>query len=105
MRRPGERSGPEPLGEILSRLFTARGWGRRGERQRLEDAWRAAAGEDVAAKTRVGSLRRGVLEIEVGNGVLMQELASFRKRKLLEDLKAKLPGTPLRELKFRAGGV
>lgn len=46
-----------------------------------------------------------MLEIEVGNGVLMQELASFRKRKLLDDLKAKLPDTPLRELKFRAGVI
>jgi len=105
MSRGGERSGPEPLGEILGRLFTARGWGRRGERQRLEDAWRSAAGPDVAAKTRLGSLKRGVLEIEVGNGALMQELSSFRKRKLLDDLKEKLPGTPLRDLKFRSGVV
>lgn len=105
MKHDSERSGPEPLGEILSRLFTARGWGRRGERQRLEAAWNAAVGDAIAARTRIGSLKRGVLEIEVGNGVLMQELASFRKRKLLDDLKAKLPDTPLRELKFRAGVI
>ena len=31
-----DHKGPESLGEILSRLFTARGWGRRQDRLRLE---------------------------------------------------------------------
>src|SRR5207245_1940637 len=65
--------GPEPLGEILSRLFTARGWGRRQERLRLEQAWVQAIGESGAGQTQVGGLRRGVLEVVVGNAVLMQE--------------------------------
>ena len=34
-----DHKGPESLGEILSRLFTARGWGRRQDRLRLEEAW------------------------------------------------------------------
>ena len=31
--------GPEPLSEVLSRLFAARGWGRQQDRLRLERAW------------------------------------------------------------------
>ena len=31
--------GPEPLAEVLSRLFTARGWGRRQGRLHLANAW------------------------------------------------------------------
>jgi predicted nucleic acid-binding Zn ribbon protein len=95
--------GPEALGEIVSRLFAARGWGRRQERLRLEDAWRAAVGPQGAAHTRVGAWRRGVLEVEVDNAVLMQELAHFQKRRLLEQLRARLPGTTLTDLRFRAG--
>jgi predicted nucleic acid-binding Zn ribbon protein len=97
--------GPELVGEILSRLFTARGWGRRQERLRLEQAWQEVIGEQGAEQTLVGGLRRGVLDIVVGNAVLLQELAHFRKRQLLEGMRQRLPRQPITELRFRAGVV
>jgi predicted nucleic acid-binding Zn ribbon protein len=103
IRRDVPEHGPERLGEILSRLFTARGWGRRQERLRLEQAWAEAVGPEHASHTRAESLRRGVLEVVVDNAVLLQELAHFHKRRLLEQLRTRLPGTPLRDLRFRAG--
>lgn len=98
-----EGSGPENLADVLARLFTSRGWGRKSERVRLENAWEEVVGPEHAAATRVGALRRGVLEIEVKNGVLLQELAQFHKRRLLAALRAKLAGVTLTDLKFRAG--
>jgi predicted nucleic acid-binding Zn ribbon protein len=95
--------GPEPLGEILSRLFTARGWGRRQGRLRLEQAWAEAAGAEIAKHTRAGALRRGVLEVEVASAVLLQELAHYHKRRLLEQLRKGLPELTLTDLRFRAG--
>jgi predicted nucleic acid-binding Zn ribbon protein len=95
--------GPEPLGEILSRLFAARGWGRRQGQLRLENAWAEAVGAAHSPCTRVAGLRRGVLEVEVNNGVLLQELAHFHKRRLLAELRQRLPGTTLTDLRFRAG--
>ena len=104
MRRAGEpEKGPEALGEILSRLFAARGWGRRQGQLRLEKAWAEAAGPETAGHTRVGTLRRGVLEVLVDNAVLMQELAHFQKRRLLEDLRRRLTGVAVIDLRFRAG--
>ena len=100
----GER-GPEGLGEILARLFTARGWGRRQGRLHLERAWAEAAGPEYAAQTRVAGLRRNVLEVVVGNDVLLQELAHFHKRRLLDALRGRLPGTALTDLRFRAGVI
>lgn len=99
--------GPELLGEVLSRLFTARGWGRRQERLRLEQAWADALSVCGFAPehTQVAALRRGVLEVIVDNAVLMQELAHFHKRRLLELLRGRLPGAALNELRFRAGVV
>jgi hypothetical protein len=100
-------SGPERLGEILSRLFIARGWGRQQERLRLEQAWDdalTACGLSTRG-IRAGGLRRGVLEVLVGNGVLLQELAHFHKRRLLEEIRRRLPGTPITDLRFRAGVV
>jgi predicted nucleic acid-binding Zn ribbon protein len=102
--KPPER-GPEPLSEILSRLFTSRGWGRRQDRLRLERVWVEAAGPTIAAHTRVAKLAKGVLEVVVDSAVLIQELTAFHKRRLLQQLKALLPGTPLTDLRFKAGLV
>lgn len=98
-----ESRGPENLAEVLGRLFTSRGWGRKTERLRLEEAWAAVAGPEAAPHTRVGAFRRGVLEVEVRGGVLLQELAQFRKRPLLAALRLALPGTTFADLKFRSG--
>jgi hypothetical protein len=102
-----EREGPEVLGEILSRLFTSRGWGRRQDRLRLEDAWSAAVAACGLAPrdTKVIALRCGVLEVAVGSGVLLQELAHYHKRRLLEQLRGRLTGTVVTDLRFRAGLV
>jgi predicted nucleic acid-binding Zn ribbon protein len=96
--------GPELLGEVLSRIFAARGWGRRQERTRLEVAWREALGPAFADHTRLGILRRGTLEVLVDNAVVMQELAHFHKRRLLDHLRRQLPDMLITALRFRAGG-
>jgi hypothetical protein len=100
IRRDVPPRGPEGIGEILGRLFTARGLGRRQDRLHLERAWNEAAGPVHSAHTRIGALRRGVV---VDNAVLMQELAHYHKRRLLEALRKRLPNTPLSDLRFRAG--
>ena len=95
--------GPELLGEVLSRLFVARGWGRRQERTQLEQAWMEAVGPSIASHTRLGITRRGILEVLVDNAVLMQELAHYHKRRVLAHLRERLPGTSIADLRFRAG--
>jgi len=99
--------GPELLKEILGRLFIARGWGRRQDRLRLEHAWAesVAACGLAPASTRVSALRRGVLEVLVDNAVMLQEMAHFHKRKLLQAIRGKLAGTTIIDLRFRAGVV
>ncbi|MBY0524993.1 MAG: DUF721 domain-containing protein [Gemmataceae bacterium] len=97
--------GPELLGEVLSRLFTARGWGRQQERLRLEEAWAEAVGAEHARHTSVAGLRRGILEVVVANASLLQELAHFHKRRLLAQLRQRLPKNPITDLRFRAGVV
>jgi len=98
-------NGPELLGEILSRLFVAKGRRRRQEQLRLEKASALAVGPEGSKQTRVAGLRRGVLEVTVGNAVLLQELAHYQKRQLLEQLRIQLPGTTLTDLRFRAGVI
>jgi predicted nucleic acid-binding Zn ribbon protein len=95
--------GPENISDILARLFTARGWSRQTERTRLETAWAETIDPSMKGETRVVAIRRGVLEIEVKNAVLIQELSQFHKRRLLTDIRKRLPGTAVVDLKFRAG--
>jgi predicted nucleic acid-binding Zn ribbon protein len=94
---------PEPLKEILARLFLSRGWGQRQDRLRLEEAWRQAVGEVAAEQTQLGALRRGVLEVLVRDAVLLQELAHFQKRQLVAALQQSLGPTRVTELRFRLG--
>jgi hypothetical protein len=98
-----DKKGPENLGEILGGLFTSRGWGRKNDRVKLEGAWAEAAGPQLLKDTRVTVVRRGVMEIEVKNSVLMQELAQYHKRGLLGKLRKLLPSLTLTDLKFKAG--
>ncbi|WP_439622224.1 DUF721 domain-containing protein [Gemmata sp.] len=102
MAADGNR-GPENIADILGKLFTSRGWGRKNERVRLEMAWADAAGPELLKSTRVLGLKRGVLEVDVRNAVQMSELAQFHKRGLLAKLRAALPGVTLTDIKFRAG--
>jgi hypothetical protein len=95
--------GPEKVADVLGRLFTSRGWGRKNDRLRLEAAWADAAGEALLKDTRVLGLKRGVLEVEVRNAVLMSELAQYHKRGLLAKLRKALTGVTLTDVKFRAG--
>jgi predicted nucleic acid-binding Zn ribbon protein len=95
--------GPERLKDVLARVFTLRGWGRRSGRLHLEKAWTEVLDQHHRERTRVLSLKRGVLEVEVNDAVLMQELSSFHRRRLLDALKKSLPNENVRELRFRAG--
>lgn len=97
-----DNRGPENLSDILGRLFTSRGWGRKNDRLRLESAWAAAVGEQLLKDTAVLGMKRGVLEVAVRNAVLLQELTQFHKRGLLTKLRAAMPGVTLTDLKFRA---
>jgi predicted nucleic acid-binding Zn ribbon protein len=97
--------GPRPLSEILGDLFTVRGYGRLLARQELEDAWNAAVGEPYCRQTRLGEVRRGVLNVTVAHSTLLEELAAFRKPALLEAVRAAALATTIHDIRFRVGPV
>lgn len=97
--------GPKPLSEILGELFAARGLGRLHAQKELEDAWNAAVGEPGCRQTRVGEVRRGVLNVTVAHPVLLEELAAFQKPTLLAALRRNAPGTVVHDIRFRVGPV
>src|SRR3954463_1089913 len=99
------RRGPRALSEILGELFTVRGYGRLRARHELEEAWTAAVGEPACRQTRLGEVRRGVLNVTVAHPALLEELAAFRKSELLAALRRDAPGTVVHDIRFRVGPV
>jgi hypothetical protein len=96
---------PRSLSDILSEIFTARGYGRWWARQELENAWDAAVGEPHCHQTRVGEVRHGVLNVTVAHSTLLEELSAFRKAALLASLRSSAPGTAMRDIRFRVGSL
>jgi predicted nucleic acid-binding Zn ribbon protein len=99
------RRGPKPLAEILGELFAARGFGRLRALKELEDAWNTAVGEPGCRQTRVGEVRRGVLNVTVAHPTLLEELAAFQKPALLAALRQNAPGTVIHDIRFRVGPI
>ena len=102
--RPYVTSEPNALGDVLSRLFALKGYGRVRAEQQLHEAWVAVAGQQVAALTRVAGLKNGVLQVGVANSALLSELASFQKTELLQGLEANYSHLKIRDVRFRLRG-
>jgi predicted nucleic acid-binding Zn ribbon protein len=99
------RRGPRALSDVLGELFTVRGYGRLRAVGAMEEAWNTAVGQPQCNQTRVGELRRGVLNVTVAHPTLLAELAAFRKPELLEALRASAPGIAIHDIRFRVGSV
>jgi predicted nucleic acid-binding Zn ribbon protein len=99
------RRGPKPLSDILGELFASRGLGRLRAVRELEDAWNAAVGEPGRRQTKVGEVRRGILNVTVAHPALLEELAAFHKPALLAALRQNAPGTVVHDIRFRVGPI
>ena len=95
---------PQTIGNILSELMARRGFARIQSTEALETAWRQAAGPLAAEYTRVGAIRRGVIEVIVANSTLVQELG-YQKSAILAALQQLLPEENIKCLRFRAGNI
>lgn len=93
--------GPKRIGELVSKVLVTTGGTALVARMELEEAWRSVVDERTQARTQVGQLRRGVLEILVDQPALLAELEGFQKETLLAQLKEKVKHSAIRGLRFR----
>jgi len=94
---------PKRIDNVLAQVVQRRGYAQMRAASERDEVWQAVAGE-IASATQVGALRRGTLEIQVSNSLLMQEF-TFRKEELITKLQAALPDAGIKQLKFRVGQV
>jgi hypothetical protein len=100
----GRGRGPVPIGEVVSKLLSRGGYAQGQQALELRRAWHDVAGCQFSHRTRVGSLRRGVLEIFVANSSLLQEL-TFKKHQFLRQLLERVPDKTLTDIRFRIGRI
>lgn len=93
---------PARMSDVLNDLLARRGYLQTLAAEQLLAAWQAAAGAELAADTRPGKQRGGILEILAADSCLVQEL-TFRKAELLRRLREQAPHIKVRDLRFRVG--
>ena len=95
---------PRPVGDLLAQVVARKGYAQLRAASELADAWSQAVGEELAEQTRVGLIRRGVLDVLVANNLLMQELG-FQKEQILIALQQQAPDANVKQIRFRVGAV
>jgi hypothetical protein len=95
---------PKKIADVVAQLVAKRGYGRIDADKELAAAWRAAAGEPLAAASRPGKIRRGQLEVLVANSTILQEFG-FHKQRIVTELNQTLANANIRGLRLRVGRI
>ena len=90
--------------DLISHVLARSGVANQEGDNQLQAAWDSIVGITIANSSRVGGLRRGVLEIMVSNSSLLQQL-SFKKHEIVQELQEQFPQNTIRDLRFRIASV
>ena len=95
---------PKRITDLIGQVMVRKGYGKFESSQSLQESWKTAVGPVLAPLTRVGKVKRGVLEVIVANSVLMQEL-KFMQQQIIKRLAELEPEQKIRSLRFSAGSM
>ena len=100
IRQRRSRTVAKPMSGFVRRWLSDHGYAETQAAAELEAHWRQAVGPELAPLTRIGSVSRGKLLVEVANGTVMQEL-HFRKKQILTALQSTAGGQRISDLRLR----
>lgn len=89
------------VGNLAKNLLKNLGLEGSSKNRRINDAWKTAAGPEIAGHTRAVRLRNNVLTVEADSSALAAELNGFEKEALLERLAGVAGNLAILDLKFR----
>lgn len=95
---------PKRSAEVLSQLMARKGYAQQETKNELETTWNEVVENRWQAKTKVGAIRSGILEIVVASSAVNQHL-EFQKKKLLAQMQLRLPKNNLKDLRFKVGKI
>jgi len=100
-----KKAGPEKLGDILDSFLRTSGLAQKLKHLEVYRAWEEVVGPDVAAATRVMGFAQHKIYVEVRSAARRHELATFFKKRILADLREKLPNILIQDIVFRPGSI
>lgn len=78
------------IASIIDRLMLEKGYSAEQSRDLIEEKWRLAVGSLLSSQSKIGQIKRGVLQIFAANEIVRSEL-EFEKGKALKLLQSELP--------------
>lgn len=105
---PGEIRRADPVFRLklaLDRFVIRQGLVQQISANELQRLWVSILGPAKAGMTSLGGVRRGILQVTVGNSSLMEELKLFRKPEILKRIRSSPVGSSVRDIRFRIGKV
>ena len=93
---------PRRVVNLVNHLIAKRGLAGRKSQYQLADGWREIAGSKIADRTRLGTVRKGVLTVHVDNSSTLQHL-SLMKQQLINDVNQEFKNLNLTDIRFKSG--
>ena len=94
-------SQPKEIRDVLQRVLPGLKPPRGRAVERLQTAWREVTKGKAAGQSRVKQLKLGVLIVEVDSAPMMHHLSEKGKEGLLEELRGKVEGVYIKEIRTR----
>ncbi|MHC4883691.1 MAG: DciA family protein [Planctomycetota bacterium] len=90
----------EPLKKLVKRYLKTSGVGWMLNHRDIVMLWNETVGDEIAAQTRVRSVRNGVLHIDIESSALKLELEQFYAPQLVETMRGADPNLSLQSIRF-----
>jgi hypothetical protein len=99
-KSPPPRFKAKSVSSVLDRLIEEKGYANEQSTQIICDVWRAAVGDEMFNQSRVGKVKRGVLQIIVLNSIILSEL-EYSKPKALQQFQVAIPQFKIKSIRFK----
>ena len=93
---------PKRPADLLGQLMSRKGFAQQESTNDLSKVWNSLVGDSLKDKTRVGLLKRNVLEVYVSSSAVNQQL-TFKKAQLIKQLQQQLPKDNIKDIRFKIG--
>ena len=93
-------SSPSSLKNALTRLIRRKGLVNRSAAEALNAEWTRIVGPEIGRRSTARRIREGVVEVVVTNSAALEELRGFLHETVLERLKASLPESGIRSIRY-----
>ena len=92
---------PKEIRDVLQRVLPGLKPPRGKAVERLQTAWREVTTGKATGQSRVKQLKKGVLIVEVDSAPMMHHISEKGKEGLLEELRRKVAGVYIKEIRTR----